>query len=106
MAIQKQNENDFIKEVMKITLESSNIKMTVHGNTDVYEVQQYVDGSYDLYNKSTDHISYGLSCEGRADIISVLLQDYVTGILTNIEVADEREKESATSKTEEELDRE
>lgn len=79
------DEKEFIKEVNKLRLNSTNIRMTVRGETDIYAVKQDVDDSYDLVN---DKCVYGLSCADLADLIGCLLQDYLSGIINDISIPD------------------
>jgi hypothetical protein len=84
--MEQMNENDFIKEVMKLTLDSENIALTVYESTDTYNVGKHAEGSYDLFSNTKRDKTYGMSCRGLADMMGVLLQDYASGVITKIQI--------------------
>ena len=93
---QRMDEDKLIEELMKLTLDSKNVVLIVNGEKDTYEVKKEADNVYELYSTTTKEAVYGLSCEGRADMIGALLQDYVTGILQSAWVQENQEKAIAT----------
>lgn len=69
---------------MSITPKSE-IRMTVHGETDTYCFSENPESdSYELHVVNAKDAVYGLSCEGIVDVISVLLGDYATGIINEV----------------------
>ena len=93
---QRMDEDKLIEELMKLTLDSKNVVLIVNGEKDTYEVKKEADDVYELYSTTTKEAVYGLSCEGRADMIGALLQDYVTGILQGAWVQENQEKAIVT----------
>lgn len=72
-----QDEN--VRKIMSITPKSE-IRMTVHGETDTYCFSENPESdSYELHVVNAKDTVYGLSCEGIVDVISVLLGDYASG---------------------------
>jgi hypothetical protein len=92
------NENDFIKEVNKITLDSKKIFLSVRGYDDTYYVGKHSDDSYELFSTTNQNAVYGLSCNGLAGIMGALLQDYEKGIVTEIRVDTERSNQKEEKK--------
>lgn len=81
-----QDEN--VRKIMSITAKSE-IRMTVHGETNTFCFSENPESdSYELHvvdaEDVIEDVIYGLSCEGILDVISVLLGDYVTGIINEV----------------------
>lgn len=80
-----------ISILSKLSMEDK-VCMTVNGQRNLYKIQKESDDSYEMVVvdsecKNTDKVTvYGMSCEGLADIVSVLLADYVRGIVSDIQI--------------------
>lgn len=81
-----------VSELNGLTLESQ-VYMTVWDKRQKYAIVKQCDGSYDMEVINDAHIpkttglTYGMSCDGIADIVSVLLGDYVRGIIQDLQIA-------------------
>ena len=75
-----------VLELMKLDLKSE-IKMTIHRNTNVYIFNTPKElESLELYIKGDKTSPYGLGCDSLLEGIGILIQDYANGIITDIEV--------------------
>lgn len=80
-----------LAELNTLTLKS-HVYMTVWDKREQYIIVKQCDDSYDMEvvrqqdSDSDETRVYGMSCEGVADIASVLLHDYVRGIIRDLHV--------------------
>lgn len=63
--------------------ENSIVKMTVHGETNIYKPFKNSDDSWDMI--VNEDFIYGLSCKDINELKVYLLADYATGIITKVE---------------------
>lgn len=93
--MEKTINDPIVQEMLKLT-SKSRVRMTVRGDVDTYRFADEPDDTegFELYVENSDTHIYGLSCCCVLEVITVLISDYIYGIITDFEILNKEDGDS------------